>query len=199
MDTALSQSAQGRIFVAGSGPHRGPRRARPGRGCVQRAFCRKLDEPPASEDDTGATSPMRIPGFRRGRALLLMLASAAPLAAQVPQTTPQAKPQTRPPAVQEALPSARQIVDRHVAAIGGRAAIMAHTSSHATGTISIPSAGLSGPLEVFAARPDKSLLKMSLGGLGDLQEGFDGTIGWSISAMTGPTLLQGKQLEQKRF
>lgn len=142
---------------------------------------------------------MRIPGFRRGRALLLMLASAAPLAAQVPQTTPQAKPQTRPPAVQEALPSARQIVDRHVAAIGGRAAIMAHTSSHATGTISIPSAGLSGPLEVFAARPDKSLLKMSLGGLGDLQEGFDGTIGWSISAMTGPTLLQGKQLEQKRF
>lgn len=144
---------------------------------------------------------MRMSEFRRGRALLFVLISAAPLAAQVPQAPPAPKSQGKPapPAAQEALPAARQIIDRHIAAIGGRQAITAHTSSHATGTVSIPSAGLSGPLEVFAARPEKTLLKMSLGGVGEVQEGFDGKVGWSISAMTGPTLLQGRQLEQKQF
>jgi hypothetical protein len=52
---------------------------------------------------------------------------------------------------------------------------------------------------VFAAKPNKTLLKVSLGGVGDVQEGFDGTIGWSISAITGPSVLEGKQLEQKKF
>ena len=97
------------------------------------------------------------------------------------------------------LPSARSILDRHVAAIGGREAILSHKSTHARGTLSMPSTGLSGGLEIFSAQPNKTLLKVSITGVGEVQEGFDGSHGWSLSPMTGPMLLEGKQLEEKRF
>lgn len=98
-----------------------------------------------------------------------------------------------------AMPTAREVIDRHVMAIGGPQAVRAHRSTRAIGTVSVPSAGLTGTVEIFAARPNKSLMKMTLPGIGEMQEGFDGRIGWSISALTGPTLLEGKQLEQRRF
>ena len=40
---------------------------------------------------------------------------------------------------------------------------------------------------------------MTLPGIGDIEEGFDGTVGWSISPLTGPTVLDGRQLEQRKF
>ena len=46
-------------------------------------------------------------------------------------------------------------------AIGGRAAMQAQSSSHATGTISLPSAGMTGTVEVFSAKPNKALIKMT--------------------------------------
>jgi zinc protease len=145
---------------------------------------------------------MRSNCVRPGRALaLIVLLISAPLGAQTPaqQTPAPAKVQAPAEKPAEQLPPARQIIDRYIAAIGGRAAMQAQSSSHATGTISLPSAGMTGTVEVFAAKPNKALIKMTLAGLGDVQEGFDGTIGWSMSAMTGPTVLQGKELEQKRF
>jgi len=97
------------------------------------------------------------------------------------------------------LPAARTIIDRHIKEIGGRAVILAQTSTHATGTVSLPAAGLTGKLEAFHAKPDKFVQRMSLPGIGNIEEGFDGKVGWSISPLTGPTLLDGKQLEQRKF
>ena len=108
-------------------------------------------------------------------------------------------PHKRLPQLTRALPTARSIIDRHILAVGGRAAILARSSSHAVGTVSIPSAGMTGSVDVFTAKPDKSLLRITLGGIGSIEEGFDGKVGWSLSPMTGPTLVQGKELEQKRF
>lgn len=98
-----------------------------------------------------------------------------------------------------ALPDARTIIDRHIAAIGGRDAILSHSSSRVTGRIEMPANGLSGPIEMFAAKPDLSLLRMTLSGIGDMQEGFDGKVGWMTSPMTGPMLTEGRQLDQKKF
>lgn len=98
-----------------------------------------------------------------------------------------------------ALPSARVILDRHVEAIGGREGILRHSSSRVTGTFSMPAAGITGTLELYAAAPNKSFVKITLPGVGDALEGFDGTRAWAISPMTGPMLLEGVQLEQKRF
>ena len=127
--------------------------------------------------------------LRPGLALpLAAILAIAPLAAQAPAASSAAQ-----------LPAARTIIDRHVREIGGREAILAQTSTHAVGTVSMPAAGLTGKLEAFHAKPDKFVQRMSLPGIGDMEEGFDGTVGWSLSPLTGPTLLDGKQLEQRRF
>ena len=97
------------------------------------------------------------------------------------------------------LPSARSLIDRHIKEVGGREAILAQTSSHARGTVSIPAAGLSGKLDSYHAKPNKFLQRMSLPGIGEVEEGFDGTVGWSLSPLTGPTVLEGKLLEERKF
>jgi len=139
---------------------------------------------------------MRSNRPRPGHVLVALgFALTATLAAQTPQT---AAPQSAA-AASANLPAARQIVDRHLEAIGGRVALLAHSSSHTTGSVQIPGAGMTGTFEAFAAKPDKMLVRMSLGGIGETQEGFNGTIGWSINSMTGPTVLQGKELSEKKF
>jgi hypothetical protein len=127
----------------------------------------------------------------------LVLCSAISLTAQTPAPADQAAPRVAKPAAK--LPAARDVIERHVKAIGGREAVLSHTSTKASGTIEVKSVGLTGSLEVFAARPNKLLSRVTLPGVGEIQEGFNGVVGWSISALTGPTLLDGKQLEQRKF
>ena len=98
-----------------------------------------------------------------------------------------------------ALPSARSIIDRHIEAVGGRKALTAHTSHRVRGTMSIPANGISGSLEIVAARPNKMRTRVSIPGVGDVEEAFDGTRGWSVSPMTGPMLTTGTELEERKF
>ena len=157
---------------------------------------------------------MRISIFRRTRVvasclLLVGLAAPAPgLSAQAPAQAPRtappprtapAAPAAKAPATAVGLPSGRSIINRHIEAMGGRNAILAHTSSHASGTMTIAGAGITGPLEIYSAKPDKSLVKISLGGIGDVVEAFDGTYGWSLQPMTGPRLAEGKELQERKF
>lgn len=137
--------------------------------------------------------------LRTAAATLVVALIAATAAAQTPAAPPApATPRpAAPPAV--ALPSARAVIDRHIEAIGGRKAILGHTSTHAAGTMSMASSGVSGSIDVYAARPDKSFVKLSIGGIGDVLEGFDGKIAWSVSAITGPMLASGRELTQKKF
>jgi hypothetical protein len=121
-------------------------------------------------------------------------AKPAPTAPQQPAATKQ-EPSTQ----SRALPSARSIVEKYVQAIGGRAAVLAHSSSHATGTFTVAGAGISGTMDIYNAKPAKSLVKTTIGGIGEILEGFDGTHGWGISPMTGPSLAEGVELDQKRF
>jgi hypothetical protein len=123
-------------------------------------------------------------------------AKPAPAAPQTPAAT---KPERDAPAQSQPLPSARSIIDKYVQAIGGRRAILAHSSSHATGTLMVPSAGITGSTEIYNAKPVLNLIKMTIGGIGETLEGFDGTHAWGISPMTGPSLAEGAELEQKRF
>ena len=95
-----------------------------------------------------------------------------------------------------ALPTSREIVERHLAAIGGAAAYKAVQSMHAKGTLSMTAQGIAGDIEVFSARPNKQLLRTNIPGLGRIETGFDGKIGWSIDPATGATLLAGRQLAE---
>jgi hypothetical protein len=154
---------------------------------------------------------MRVCDARPGRALSLTVRSAALacalgsaglapalLRAQAAQAPPQPAAQAKA-APDLKLPSARSIIDRHIAAVGGRKAILAHSSSHAKGTMTVAGSGMTGTLDIYGARPNKSLVRISLGGIGEVEEGFDGRIGWSLSPMSGPRLTEGKELEEKQF
>lgn len=148
------------------------------------------------------TFPLR--GLTTALIVGLLGTAVAALSAQFPpparplKTGAQA-PAPKSPDAPAQLPSARSILDKHLAAIGGRQAVLSHKSTHATGTLSMPAAGVTGAVDIYGAHPNRTLLKVSLGGVGEVLEGFDGTHGWSISPMTGPMLLEGKQLEEKRF
>lgn len=129
-------------------------------------------------------------------AVLLPVALRAQAQAPVPPAPKVAPPAPTPPA---ALPSARSLIDKHLAAIGGREALLSHSSTRATGTFSVPSSGMIGALELFAAKPNKSIVRIKIAGLGEVVEAYDGKHAWTTSAMTGPMLLEGKQLEDKKF
>lgn len=133
---------------------------------------------------------MRSSAVRRGVTLGICLLLTLPLAAQAP-----AKPESAP----AGLPEARDVIERHIKAIGGRDALMAHSSRHVKGTMTIPASGMSGSFEIFEARPNKGVMMMNLAGVGEMNEGFNGTIGWSVNPVTGPSLLQGKLLEEKKL
>lgn len=160
-------------------------------------------------------APCGRAAWQRAIVLVFALFCANIVSAQTPQPAPPkqapAPPKQTPVEPKQApaanaktaeetdLPTARLIIDRHIQAIGGRAAILAHKSTHAVGTISMPATGITGPIDVYAAAPDKSFVKISLGGVGDLLEGFDGTHGWTLQPMMGPMLKQGKELAEKKF
>jgi hypothetical protein len=115
----------------------------------------------------------------------------APFQAQAPATPAEAPGK---------LPDAREIINRHVAAVGGREAILAHKSMHAVGTLSVPASGLNGPIEIFGATsPTRLVVKSTVAGIGDILEGFDGTHAWSVNPMTGPTLKVGKELDETKY
>jgi hypothetical protein len=124
------------------------------------------------------------------------VASAQPAQLPAPARPPGTKTVQTPA---KDLPSARSIIDKHISAIGGREAILSNTSVRATGTLAIPAAGMTGTVEIVGAKPNKVALKITISGVGEVLEGFNGTSAWSVSPMTGPMLLDGEQLEEKKF
>jgi hypothetical protein len=99
-------------------------------------------------------------------------------------------------ASQDALPAARDIVARHIKAIGGEAALAAINSMRIRGRLEIPSQKIVGDLEVLTARPAKQVYRVSVPSIGKIENGYDGVVGWSVSPAAGPELLSGRQLTE---
>jgi hypothetical protein len=97
---------------------------------------------------------------------------------------------------QDTLPAARDIVARHIKAIGGEAALAAINSMRIRGRLEIPSQKIVGDLEVLTARPAKQIYRVSVPSIGKIENGYDGVVGWSLSPAAGPELLSGRQLTE---
>ena len=95
-----------------------------------------------------------------------------------------------------ALPSGRDVITRHVTAMGGEAAYKAVKSIHVRGTFEMAAQNISGTLEIMSARPDKLLTRVDISGVGHVETGYDGKVGWSIDPMSGPSVLAGRQLAE---
>jgi hypothetical protein len=96
------------------------------------------------------------------------------------------------------LPSGREVIDRYVEAIGGKAAVTKYKSTKVEGTFAVPSQGLTGTMEVLTAAPDRFLLRVTLPGVGEIANGFDGAVGWLVDPMMGPMLLHGEALAEMK-
>ncbi len=101
-----------------------------------------------------------------------------------------------PPAVSPALPSADEVLKKYRVALGGEEAIRKHTTRSVKGTFEIPAQGMKGDLSIMAAAPDMIRVMVTLPGLGELQRGYDGKLGWSIDPAIGPRLLEGSELAE---
>ena len=99
------------------------------------------------------------------------------------------------PALAEELPEARTLIDRHIEAIGGRAAVEAQTDSTMTGTFSMPAAGMEGTLVVASRAPAERVTRITLPGMGDILSGYSREVTWSMDPFTGPRLIEGDELQ----
>ena len=103
------------------------------------------------------------------------------------------------PVAQQAKPqNAQQVLDRMAQAMGLANAAKIRTVQM-TGTISYPMQGMQGRYEALYKAPNKTLFKATIQGIGEIQQGFDGKVGWEKNPMTGLRELQGAELAQVRW
>lgn len=93
-----------------------------------------------------------------------------------------------------ALPSADQILDKFVNAVGGKQAFEKYNTRVLKGTMDIDAMNISGTLEVYSKAPNKTVSTVSLPGVGDFTQIFDGEKGWSNNPMEGLRELAGNEL-----
>ena len=91
------------------------------------------------------------------------------------------------------LPKAETLLDKYIEATGGKAAYEKNRNQMVTGTMEFASMGMKGTITAYRAAPDKSYAEINLGGVGKIQEGSNGTVAWSLSAMQGPHVKEGEE------
>src|SRR4029079_12065725 len=102
--------------------------------------------------------------------------------------------------------TAAEVIDKHIAAIGGREALGKLKSRKSTGTITLstPNGALSGAFESYDKPPNKTRAYMKLDGsaVGDgaivLEQRFDGTNGWVLNSLQGDSDMTGNVLDNMR-
>ena len=94
------------------------------------------------------------------------------------------------------LPPAESVVARHLESIGGVEAFRAVQSVHARGRLEMPGQGILAAFELFTARPAKMLYRVTVPGIGRIENGYDGRVAWTMNPVSGPEVLTGRQLEE---
>lgn len=103
------------------------------------------------------------------------------------------------PVAQQSRPqNAQQVLNRMAQAMGLDKASKIR-SVQVRGTVSYPMQGMQGRFEAIYKGPNKMLMKINIQGLGEIQQGFDGKVGWEKNPMTGLRELQGAELAQMRM
>lgn len=94
-----------------------------------------------------------------------------------------------------ALPAAKDLIAKHVAAIGGQKAYKAIASMRMRGRFEFAQ-GPGGDFEIIQARPNKMVQRIDLPSMGRAESGYDGKMGWTINPQSGAELLTGRQLTE---
>ncbi len=89
-------------------------------------------------------------------------------------------------------PTVVQILDKYVQALGGKPAIEKPKNSVLRASFEYQ--GKSGTVEVYAKAPNKLAVLTQLQGVGEVREGFDGSVGWYEDSQTGVREKTGQEL-----
>jgi hypothetical protein len=103
-----------------------------------------------------------------------------------------AKPADAKPAA--GLPSSDEILDKFVAAIGGKDAVLKQNSHVMKGSFDIEAMGVSGTVEVYTKAPNKNAVVVTIPSFGVFNQVYDGDKGWSLNPMEGLRELSGGEL-----
>jgi hypothetical protein len=99
----------------------------------------------------------------------------------------------------QSTPTVDQLLDKYVAALGGKAAIQKTTSFVMKGTFDLPAMGVSGAtMEGGAKAPNKSFASIEIPGFGTITQGYNGTVSWQKDPQSGLRELSGAELASSK-
>ncbi|MSR70201.1 MAG: hypothetical protein EXS17_07640 [Phycisphaerales bacterium] len=122
-------------------------------------------------------------------ALIASAQTAKP--ALAPTLVPAASPVAAPT---DQLPSASDIFAKAVTAAGGADLIHMQPSRTQVGTIEMKAQSLKGTITTKSVSPNLLLIETDLPGFGKIRQGINGSVGWSIDPMRGPSLMDAEEL-----
>ena len=131
----------------------------------------------------------------------LLAAIAVLFLAYVTPASPQSNPAPKSaPSKDSVLPTVDELVERCAKGSGGKEAWAKLSTLVLTGTMEIPSVGMTGKVELVAKAPNKSFHIFSLAdGKFVQKQGFDGRVGWKSDPQAGLKRLEGTELEDARL
>jgi hypothetical protein len=97
-----------------------------------------------------------------------------------------------------AAQSADEILTRYAKAIDPAGKVPSLAGMTSTGTFEVPAAGMTGQMVMQQGAPNRTVLTISLPGIGEMKQGFDGETGWAMDPMQGPRLMSDKEVAQMR-
>jgi outer membrane lipoprotein-sorting protein len=87
----------------------------------------------------------------------------------------------------ETLPTGKELIDKMVAASGGREKIATIKAIMIKSTMA--SAMINGTVVAYQMEDGRVLNTTTLGGMGEIKQVYDGTVGWTMNPMTGTALM----------
>jgi len=97
------------------------------------------------------------------------------------------------PAPAASLPKAKTILDKFVAATGGKRAYRKRHTDFSSGTVEISGVAVTGTVFTYHAEPNFSYMEMTFPIVGKARQGTDGNIAWSVSPSGDAKLKQGDE------
>ncbi len=92
-----------------------------------------------------------------------------------------------------ALPTADEVLEASIEAMGGRKAFEAIENRVTEGTMSIPAMGITGKMISYSAPPNLQYSIVETEGMGSMESGTNGEVVWEKTAMTGPRVKTGAE------
>ena len=112
--------------------------------------------------------------------------------AQEPKPKADAKPA-------DGMPTADQIIEKYVQALGGKAAIEKHNSRTSKASFEIAAMGANGSVEIYEKAPNKTIAIITIPGYGVIREAYDGKVAWAEDPTTGIREKSGIELNDAKL